>query len=418
MELKVKYQYTYFIKPFLIKENNYEKYLLTLLKNENCRLKVFEKERDYNLYNYFIQNVREYFFPSFSFNKDKVNELNKMSNPLKANILSKLHCNIFEYVLDKQVQGKIDKENGIFFSIDKIEIVCLDTGICFLVTKTNIDNDNKFSDLLNFNYKFKDINSDFSKLKDYNNIKIQTDAFGNMTELSDFVDNITGIFSNSKNLEDIDLYNKRFFVYTYCCIDQENWNGEGDFRNLENDFLKFSNVLTNNSTSDFNAKELEKTVVTDKQFKYARFGFTKQSSCLMASNIEINNYTKLLFDYENEYFYTLLIRLYQRIYLKKLENDFKSKKNMMNIRLKFSKFTKEIGYSEITNSLTGTLFYNKWKEVFELQDIYDDIKNKYDIVYKESRIEKNNKVNKIILIALIISISLNILNLVTLINLN
>lgn len=418
MELKVKYQYTYFIKPFLIKENNYERYLSTLLKNENCRLKVFEKERDYNLYNYFIQNVREYFFPSFSFNKDKVNELNKMSNSLKANILSKLHCNIFEYILDKQVQGKINKENGIFFSIDKIEIVCLDTGICFLVIKTNIDNDNKFSDLLNFNYKFKDINSDFSKLKDYNNIKIQTDAFGNMTEISDFVDNITGIHSNSKNLEDIDLYNKRFFVYTYCCIDQENWNGEGDFKNIENDFLKFSNILSNNTILDFNAKELKQTVITDKQFKYARFGFTKQSSCLMASNIEINNYTKLLFDYENEYFYTLLIRLYQRIYLKKLENDFKSKRNMMNIRLKFSKFTKEIGYSEITNSLTGTLFYNKWKEIFELQDIYDNIKNKYDIVYKESRIEKNNKVNKIILIALIISISLNILNLVTLINLN
>ena len=137
----------------------------------------------------------------------------------------------------------------------------------------------------------------------------------------------------------------------------------------------------------------------------------------MASNIEINNYTKLLFDYENEYFYTVLIRLYQRIYLKKLENDFKSKKDMMNIRLKFSKFTKEIWLSEITNSLTGTSFYNKWKEVFELQDIYDDIKNKYDIVYKESRIEKNNKLNKIILIALIISLSLNILNLITLIKL-
>ena len=33
MELKVKYQYTYFIKPFLIKENKYKKYLLSLLKN-------------------------------------------------------------------------------------------------------------------------------------------------------------------------------------------------------------------------------------------------------------------------------------------------------------------------------------------------------------------------------------------------
>ena len=42
MELKVKYQYTYFIKPFLIKENKYEKYLLNLLNNSNCKLKIFE----------------------------------------------------------------------------------------------------------------------------------------------------------------------------------------------------------------------------------------------------------------------------------------------------------------------------------------------------------------------------------------
>ena len=53
MELKVKYQYTYFIKPFLIKENKYKKYLLSLLKNEKFNLKFFEKERDLNIYSYF-----------------------------------------------------------------------------------------------------------------------------------------------------------------------------------------------------------------------------------------------------------------------------------------------------------------------------------------------------------------------------
>lgn len=415
MELKTKYHYTYFIKPFLIKENSYEKYMFSLLKNEHCRLKVFEKERDYNLYTYFIQNIREYFFPSFSFN---INELNKMNNKLKATILSKLHCNVFEYILDKKIQGKINEENGIFFNIDKIEIVCLDTGVCFLVIKTDIDNLENFSDLLNFNYKFKDINSDFSKLKEYNNIKIQTNVFGNMTELSDFIDNITGVNNNIAELKNIDLYNKRFFTYTYCCIDQESWNADEDFKNIENDFLKYSNVLSNNNTLAFKSKEIENNVEIVEQYKYARFGFTKQSASLITSNIDINNYTKLLFDYENEYFYTLLITLYQRIYLKKLENDFKDKKDMENLRTKFSKFTKEINSSEITNSLTGTLFYNKWKEVFELENVYNDIKNKYDILYKESRIEKNSKVNKVILVSLIISILLNIVNLITLIRLS
>ena len=414
MELKVKYQDTYFIKPFLIKRNSYEKYILSLLNSEKCRLKIFEKEREQNLYTYFIQNVRDYYFPSFLFDKNELDKINKANNKVKSEILSKLHCNIFEYVLDKRIQGKVNEEDGIFFNIDKIEIICIDTGICFLVIKTDIDNLETFSDLLNFNYKFKDINSDFSNLKEYNNIKIQTNAFGNMTELSDFVDNIIGVHNNICELEDIDLYNKRFFTYAYCCIDQENWNNEKDLKNIDNEFLKYSNVLSNNNTLSFDLKEMNKNVEIIDQYKYARFGFTKQSASLMTSSIDISNYTKLLFDYENEYFYTLLIALYQRVYLKKIENDFKNKKDIYKLRKEFSKFTKEINLIEITNSLTGTSFYNKWKEIFEIKQIYDEIKNKYELLYKEAKVEKNNKVNNFILLLLIISILLNIFNFITL----
>lgn len=416
MELKVKYQYTYFIKPFLIKENKYEKYLLNLLNSKNFKLKIFEKERDFNIYSYFIQNTRDYFFPSFSFTKENVRELEKMDNRMKATILSKFHCNIFEYNFESEVQGKISDKEGIFFNISKIELVCFDTGICFFIIKTFVDNTEKFSDLLNFNYKFKDINSDFTKLKDYTNIKIQTDKFNNMSELSEFIDNIIGVNSKSSGLKNIDLYNKRFFVYEYCCIDQEYWNKEEDFDNIKTDFLKFSHVLSNNNIVDFNSKEFTNNIQMLEQFKYSRFGFTKQSASLMTSNIDINNYTKLPFEYENEYLYTLLISLYQRIYLKKLENEFKSKKDIYNLRREFSKFTKEIWSNEITNSSNGTVFYNKWKYIFELEKIYEELKNKYNIVYKELNIEKNIKNNKIILTALIISICLNIINLITLIN--
>ena len=40
MELKTKYQYTYFIYPFAIKESKYTKYLLKLLKDDNCELRT------------------------------------------------------------------------------------------------------------------------------------------------------------------------------------------------------------------------------------------------------------------------------------------------------------------------------------------------------------------------------------------
>lgn len=415
MELKVKYQYTYFIKPFLINENKYEKYLLSLLNNKNCKLKVFEKERDLNLCSYFIQNIREYFFPTFLFNRDKINNLERLDNKTKAIVLSKLHCNIFEYNFDTKIQGKVSDNEGIFFNINKMEIICFDTGVCFLAIRTDVDNSEKFSDLLNFNYRFKDINSDFTKLRDFTNIKIQTDKFSNMTELSNFINSVIGVNNNSIGLKDVDLYNKRFFVYTYSCIDQDNWNTEEDFENIQSDFLRYSNVLSSNDTLDFNIDEFDRNIGIIEQFKYSRFGFTKQSASLMTSSIDINNYTKLLFDYENEYFYTLIISLYQRIYLKKLENEFRSRKDINSIRRKFTKFTKELWLEEITNSVTGTIFYNKWKDVFELQEIYDEIKNKYDVIYKELNIENSSRVNKVILITLVISILLNILNLATLI---
>ena len=410
MELKVEYQYTYFIKPFLIKENKYEKYLLSLIKNKKCKLKIFEKEKDFNLYSYFIKNVREYFFPTFEYDRQKIRDFDNMINSLKAKKLSSLHCNIFEYSLNKDIQGKIDENGGIFFNIDKIEIVCFDTGICFLVIKTNINNSEKFSDLLNFNYRFKDINSDYGKLKDFTNIKIQTDKFSNMKELSEFINNITGVDNNSIELEKVDLYNKRFFVYTYSCINQDNWNSEEDFEKIESDFLRFTNVLSSNHTLEFNLDEFDKNIQIMKQHKYSRFGLTKHSASLMTSSIDINNYTKLLFDYENEYLYTLIIALYQRIYLKKLENDFKNKNNISEFRRKFTKFTNEIWINEISNSACET--YNKWKEVFELQNIYDEIKKQYEIMYKDLKIDKNSKTNKIIWFLLLVSMLLNLFNLI------
>jgi len=413
MELKVKYQYTYFIKPFLIKENTYENYLFSLLSNKNYKLKIFEKEKDLNLYKYFIKNTREYFFPTFEFDREKIKEFDNMIKSLQAKKLSKLHCNIFEYSLNKDIQGKIDENQGIFFNIDKIEIICFDTGICFLVIKTDINNSEKFSDLLNFNYRFKDINSEYSKLRDFTNIKIQTDKFSNMKELSDFIDDIIKVNNNSVELKDVDLYNKRFFVYTYSCIDQDSWNTEEDFEKIQSDFLRYSNVLPSNDTLEFNLSEFDKNIQTIEQFKYSRFGFAKNSATLLTSSIDINNYTKLLFEYENEYLYTLIISLYQRIYLKKLECDLKNNKNTSKIRKKFTKFTKEILVNEITNSTNGTIFYNKWKEVFELKVIYDVIKNNYEVMYKDLEIEKNNRINKVIWVLLLISMLLNVFNLIT-----
>ena len=50
------------------------------------------------------------------------------------------------------------------------------------------------------------------------------------------------------------------------------------------------------------------------------------------------------------------------------------------------------------------------QEVFELEFLYNQVKNKYDILYKELNFEKENKSTVIIMIILIISLILNIIN--------
>lgn len=399
MELKVKYQYTYFIKPFLIKETKYKKYIQTLLENKKYKIKYFEKERDLNLYSYFLPGIRNYLFPSFNYTKDQINKLEKTNSSLKSAILSQNSCTTFEYIMDKTIQGKVNEENGIFFTIDNIKIICFNTGICFLAIKTAVEDNQKFSNILDFNYKFKDINSDFSKLKEYNNIKIQTDAFSNMQDLSQFINQVTGINCGCAELKDIDMYNERFFTYAYACVE------EVEEQNLQNEFIKFTNVLSNNNTVEFKAEEINKLIQGLHEFKNAKFGFTKQSASLITLSTDINSYTKLLFEYETDYFYTLLISLYQRIYLKKLEIDFKKWENINVVRTKFTKFTKEIWGKEITNSVTGTQCYKKWKDTLELSELYENIKNKYSIIFKEYTVKKN-KVTNLILVAILILLSI------------
>ena len=204
MELSFKYQYTYFLHPFIIENGKYEKYLLRLLKDKKITLRIFEKEKDLDIYNYFSPNIRENLFPTFELRNENLKKFKELSNEKKAKILSTHSAVCFEYTLDEVVQGKMGRENGIFFNIPKIDIICFNTGICFLSIKTIVEESEKFSDILNFNYKFKEINSEFIGLKQYENINIQTGMFDNVTEIKSLISEITG---NQKNYSEIEKRN-------------------------------------------------------------------------------------------------------------------------------------------------------------------------------------------------------------------
>lgn len=407
MELKTKYQYTYFIYPYIISEKRYNKYILKLLKDKKCSLRFFEKEKDLDIYSYFLPTIRKYMFHTFEFTKQKIKKFREMSKDTQAAILCKFPCVMFEYNIGNDAQGKAGKENGIFFKVDKIEIICFNTGICFLNIKTNIQDSNSFEDVLNFNYKFRDINSDFLSLKQFDNIKIQTNTFEDIHKLTDLIQEIAGTNSYANEL---DIDTDRFLTYSYTCIDQEAWNDTKKFEEIEHEFYKYCNIVPSNDNTSFNQEDEKQNMKIISKWKYIRTGFSKIGSCLLTTGMDTFNYTKLPFDYENEYLYTYILTLYKRIYLKKLNLEYKKSNKLEKVRKKFIKFTQNLWIQEITNDDTGALMHQKWNEILEIDDIYLEVKNKYDILYKEMNIEKNTKINKTIMVVLIISLLINILN--------
>ena len=383
MELQMKYQYTNFIYPYVIEKNNYQKYISKLTKNKNCEIINWKKDKDLDMYNFFLPEIRKYIFNNFQ----------------NTNPISKENNILFNYKLEKDIQGKIGKENGIFFQIQKIHILCFKSGLCFLIIKTNVENSKNFSDILNFNYKFRDINSDYNLLKEYENIKIQTDKFENMKELTDFINELT---DNAGKNNKIDT--NRFYTYSYVCLEQESWKEE----TLENEFTKFSNILPSSYNINNNIENTK--IITNT--KYSKIGITENGVTLLCSSADTKNYTTLLENYDNEYLYLYIISLYEKLYSKQIMLNLKN--NQKNARDEYVKLKQELITNNITNDEFGNSLNTEFRNVLKLNEIEQEIIKIFDIECKKLDIEKTRKANKIILIILLASLTLNIINFIAL----
>ena len=403
MELKTKYQYTYFIYPFAIKESKYTRYLLKLLKDENCKLRIFRKDKDIDIYSYFSHRARNYMFSSFNLSKTRLAKLDELPLDTKAAILAKNPCTIFEYTIKKDIQGKTAERNGIFFKIPKVEIICFNTGICFLCIKTNIEESDKFVDLLNFNYKFRDINQEFANLNNYDNIRVQADCFEDVKSFKEFIEDLTGPTTESLKLE---IDTERFLTYSYVCIDQENWNNSNEFDRIRNSYIKYLNILPNDNNVNYEKEEMK--VIS--KWKYAKLGITKQGVTLFSSSCDMNNYTVFPQEFQEQYLYTYILAMYTKIYLKKINLEFRQGTNIKKARKEFINFTQSLWINEVTFEDTGSLYYQYLKDVLELNQIYFDTKNKFDILYKEMNIEKSARNNMLIAILLLLAVILNVIS--------
>lgn len=404
MELRTNYQYTYFIYPFAISEEKYEKYVKNLLKNKKYQIKFFDSFKDVELYKYFVPNVKAKMFQDFSFNTEKISKFERLSFSQKVKILKEQKCLIFEYILDEQMQGKIEEKDGIFFNIPKIELVCFNTGICFLTFKTHLLETNDFADILSFNYKFENINFENKKIKKLENIKIQTNAFNNMNQISEIITEITGQKIESKKL---DIDENLFLIYTYACLEPKYWKIDKDFENIENEFIKLVEVKPN----DINVNiEYDKLSMLSNA-TYLKMRVNNKGVAAICSGVDTENYTKFPEIYENQYLYTYIIALHQKYYLKKLNNEFKNKPQ--KAIKQFINFNNDIWISEITEDSFGQKLYKRCKEKLNLEELFNEVKNKYDIFYKKLNIEKNKKTNIVITIILSLCLIFGIANLLS-----
>ncbi len=398
----MKYQYTYFIHPYIVDEKKYSKYILRLLKNKKCKLKTYEKEKELNMYTYFLPKVRKQLFWSFGLSKEKMEQLKKFDDKMKSVVLSKESSTIFEYKIEEDMQAKIGEKYGIFFDITKMEIICFNTGVCFLLIKTVLEGEPTIDDVLNFNYKLRDINSSMQNLKEYENIKIQTNSLKDIQTLEEIIKSIT---ASNKDIKELNIDDERFLTYSYMCIEADKWKNEQDFENIRNSFIKFANILPSKYHVNFE-KEREGIEILE-TLKNIKIGLSKQAVTLMTSQISPENYTKLPYIYENEYLYTYILAIYQKIYLRKLELEFENTKTIKEAKRKFIKFAKSIYNQEVTNDIEGSLIYEKLRKILKTKELYNEIKSKYDLIYKEINI----KTNYIVIVAILVVILIGIVNL-------
>ena len=404
MELKTKYQYTYFIYPYLIEEKNYQDYLYKLLKNSQCKLKLFDNKKDIQIDSYFLPEIKSKMFWSLGLEQEALRGYETMDLKMKSTVLSKKYCNVFDYVLEQDIPGKVDEKDGIFFDINKVEIVCFDSGVCFLLIKTVLENDANFSDVLNFNYKFREIASKIGHSKEYESIKIQTNKLENMQKFSELLTKLTGKNITAKK---INIDTDRLITYSYTCLNQDAWNENTDLLNLEKEFEKYRMIKSANEQINDITYQHENVY----KEKYAYYGFSNNATVLLTTDINMQNYTTMLYEYENSQLYHYIYYLHQKIYLNKLNYDMKQARNFENIKLKFIDYAKKDFIYEITNNTKGIILDKYYRKEQAVDELFARIKVKYDLLYKEYEINKTNKHHEWIAVIIGIIIVINLIKL-------
>ena len=139
------------------------------------------------------------------------------------------------------------------------------------------------------------------------------------------------------------------------------------------------------------------------------YGISNIATVLLTSDQEAGNYTKIPHDFERKYLYNYIFELYKKIHLKQINYEFKQTGKFKKLKQDFINFTQKIWIEEVTNEQNGSMLDAEWKQTLDLNTLYAQIKEKYDILYKNTNIEKTEKTNRAIVAILVLLVILNII---------
>ena len=396
MKEKYKYQYSYFILPFVY-NMEYEKYIEKLVKSKKVKTRIFEQVKDLEIYSFFKEEILKNIFYTI----DK-NEWASKTEQEKIMFLTKKDVAIFSYDFFKdevKVKNEDSEINGINFNYEGAELFVFKTGIAIIVLKTVITDTKDLGDVLDFNCRFKTLISDESVIKKLDNIQLNMNEGYSIIKFKNLLKNF--ILENAKN--DKKSINN-FYTFSYLCVDNMVWNETTDEKEISKILYKYMRVFTSTYDTDALISENMITKILD-ELKYTKIAVSKVSSVLISSGVDPYNFTILPRRYETQMLYTYIIALYQKKYLEKLNTEIA----MSDRHKKFKEFNNKFWYQEITLSEKGTNYYNSLKEVLETNELYNEVSSKYNIIYRYNELEKSYSKNIKLTILLIISIIINII---------
>lgn len=373
---------------------------------EKWQLNVAENSIDLSTHAYFLPYVKKFLFPTLYWKNDFRTLFEKMTYKKKCETISNISCVKFNYKIEQSfVTDNNSNKADINFKIPRIELICFEPGICFLIIKAELDKEGDIysHEILDFNYKFRTINPRYLKKKKTEGIFLRNQEFKGLDDLSGFIDSL---LYGYEDVEKENVYFDRLFTYSYMCLDEKEWNESRDLSEIINEFYKFQYVLPSEygSTFDSDFKGVKDNTYT--RWKYSIYGFSRESGVVFSSEREKFNSTKLPYYYENMYFYVFLLAFYQRIALILFSQELmgSGKKKIETLKNRFTKFTHFSWFSQITNSEQGMDVWKKWQKSFDLPALFDEVQKEYAEFYDYIVARGQERINLLLIVIYTISV--------------